>query len=449
MYFRPVKIHTRPYKSGSGKLIMRIYIHLSNLILIFFMIGLCLNFCAAPVKEFHKTAKEPVKSDTVKPVVLGNENLIQNHLDKIRGKRIGLLTNAAGVNSQLESSIDVFFNHKDINLAALFSPEHGIRGEAYAGEFVKNTFDTQTGLKINSLYGNQKRSDVKMLANIDIILIDLQDTGIRSYTFIYSMAELLKAAAQFGKQVIVLDRPNPLGGIHIEGNLVEKEYESFVGMYPIPYRYGMTIGELALLFNNEFGVNCKLTIIPMHNWNRDMLWQDTGLHWVPTSPHIPNANSPLFNCISGPLGELHSVSNGVGYTKPFEIIGAPWIDAYELAQALNDLNLAGIYFRPTFFKPYYAKFEGKNCQGVQIHFTNPRKCNLFVTGLYIMQTLIDLYPEKNIFATRDRLGMFNNVMGCAWILNDLLNDIPVKQIQQKWQLDLKQFNQKRKKYLIY
>jgi uncharacterized protein YbbC (DUF1343 family) len=413
------------------------------------MIGLSLNYCAAPqIKNSEPDIISP-KTDTIKTVILGNENLILNYLNIIIRKNIGLLTNAAGVNSKLENSIDMFFNHPQIKLIKLFSPEHGIRGAFYAGDLVNDDIDTRTGLKIYSLYGKNRKPSKEMLADLNIILIDLQDTGVRSYTYIYSMAEVMKAAAQYGKKVFVLDRPNPLGGRQVEGSILESGFESFVGMYPIPYRYGMTIGELARLFNNEFKINCDLTIIPMRHWKRDMLWQDTGLVWVPTSPHIPNGLSPFFTCITGPMGELQTVSNGVGYTIPFELIGAPWIDAYELADALNSLNLTGVYFRPIFYKPYYAVFSGQNCQGVQIHLINPRECNLFVTGLYIMQTLINLYPEQNIFTNQDRLEMFNKVMGCDWILHDLQNNIPVHAIQNKWQDSLQKFISIREQYLIY
>jgi uncharacterized protein YbbC (DUF1343 family) len=426
-----------------SKLIIR------NKIVFIFMIGLSLNFCAAPVKKTIDISEIYSESDTIKTIILGNENLISNYLELVSGKNCGLLTNSAAVNSNLESSIEVFFNHPKIKLIKLFSPEHGIRGAAYAGSLVNDNIDTQTGLKVYSLYGKDLKPSKEMLDDLEIVLIDLQDTGIRSYTYIYSMAEVMKAAAQYGKKVVVLDRPNPLGGINVEGNILEDGFESFLGMYPIPYRYGMTIGELARLFNNEFKIGCQLAIIPMKNWRRDMLWQDTGLQWVLTSPHMPNELSPLYSCITGPLGELQTVSNGVGYTIPFELIGAPWINAYEFANTLNDLNLPGVYFRPMFYKPFYATFGGQNCQGVQIHLTDPEACNLFITGLHILQTLIKLYPEQNIFANEDRLEMFNNVMGCDWILQDLRNNIPVEQIQKKWQNDLQDFLAIRERYLLY
>jgi len=410
-----------------------------------------LSYCAAPVSKKAVIKEKTAVPDTVgaKPIILGNQNLLINYTNNLKNKRVGLLTNTAGVTTDLKRSIDLFYAQRQINLTALFSPEHGIQGAAGAGEIIDDMTDPKTKLRVFSLYGKTREPDAEMLQNIDIILIDLQDAGLRGYTFIYTMAKMMKAAEKYHKEIIVLDRPNPLGGHRVEGNILEREFASFVGMYPIPYRYGMTIGELAQLFNNEFGVGCNLTVIPMKNWKREMLWEDTGLQWAPTSPHIPHERSPLYSCISGPLGELHTVSNGVGYTLPFEMIGAPWINAYKLSEVLNDLELKGIYFRPAFFKPYYAIFTGQYCQGVQIHLTDPDKCNLFLSGLYILQTLNQLYPEQNIFGKEDRAEMFNKVMGCEWILNDLQNNIPVKQIQKKWQDELDKFMQIREKYLLY
>ncbi|MEJ2056071.1 MAG: DUF1343 domain-containing protein, partial [Calditrichaceae bacterium] len=241
---------------------------------------LCSTYCAGPVKIRQPAAKLHLQTDTLKKVRLGSENLILNHLNIVRSKRIGLLTNSAGVTSELQSSIELFYNNKEINLVALFSPEHGIRGTAYAGDTINDEIDPMTGLKIYSLYSKRRIPDAKMLENIDIIIIDLQDTGIRSYTYIYSMAEMMKAAARYEKEIIILDRPNPLGGLQIEGNILDTAFASFVGMYPIPYRYAMTIGELARFFNEEFNIGCKLTVIPMLNWIREMYWKDTGLQWT-------------------------------------------------------------------------------------------------------------------------------------------------------------------------
>ena len=384
-----------------------------------------------------------------KMVVLGVENFLRNHLNLVKGKKVGLITNPSGVDRYLNSTADEFFKHPDINLTALLGPEHGIRGAIYAGEKISDEVDPHTKLPVFSLYGKHRKPTAEMLQNLDVLVVDIQDIGIRAYTFIYTMAKVMEAAAEFDKEVIVLDRPNPLGGIAIEGNRVQEGFFSFVGMYPIPYRHGMTIGELAKLFNREFKINCDLTVIPMLNWERNMFWDDTRLPWVPTSPHVPHWETTLFMSATGLFGELRTLSEGVGYTSPFEITGAPWIDGYRLAEALNKLNIEGIIFRPLYFKPYYASFKGDVCQGVQLHLTDRRKFNSFLTGLYIMQTIIALYPEHDLFAQKDRINMFNKVTGCDYIMRDLKAGLPVADIQAKWLAELNEFKTLRAEYLLY
>ncbi len=393
-------------------------------------------------------SKNKPRNKTVK-VILGNENFIQKFLTLIKGKRVGLVTNPSGVDSKLHSTADVFFKNPGINLVALFGPEHGIRGAIYAGEHVSKAKDAHTGLPVFSLYGRHRQPTKQMSDSIDVFIIDIQDIGIRAYTYIYTMAEVLKAAAKYNKEVIVLDRPNPINGRAIEGNLVEKGFFSFVGLYPIPYRHGMTIGELALLFNNEFKIHAKLKVIPMKNWRRDMFWSDTHLPWVPTSPHVPHWMTILYMGSTGTFGELHTLSEGVGYTSPFEMVGAPWIDGYQLAAALNKLQLPGVLFRPLYFHPYYASFKDQICQGVQLHITDPKAYHSYNTGLYIMQTVMDLYPQHTLFADSNRVKMFNKVMGCDWITKDLKNHIPVEDIESKWQEELQAFKKIRQKYLLY
>lgn len=382
-------------------------------------------------------------------VVLGVENFLRNHLILVEGKKVGLVTNPSGVDRDLNSTADAFFKHPEVNLTALFGPEHGIRGAIYAGEKVGDEVDPHTGLPVFSLYGNHRKPTAEMLQNVDVLMVDIQDIGIRAYTFIYTMAKVMEAAAEFNKEVIVLDRPNPLGGLAIEGNLVQDGFFSFVGMYPIPYRHGMTIGELAKLFNREFKINCELTVIPMLNWGRTMFWDDTKLPWVPTSPHVPHWETTLFMSATGLFGELRTLSEGVGYTSPFEITGAPWIDGKRLADALNKLEIEGIIFRPLYFKPYYASFKGEVCQGVQLHLTDRHKFNSFLTGLHIMQTIIALYPEQDLFANQDRINMFNKVTGCDYIMRDLKAGLPVADIQAKWLGELNEFKKLRTAYLLY
>ncbi|NOX90523.1 MAG: DUF1343 domain-containing protein [Calditrichaeota bacterium] len=418
---------------------------------IIFLLFLWLLSCSpkAIQKNSTPTIKEKTSQPSAKKVVLGVEIFLQSYKNLVANKRVGLLTNPSGVNSQLQSTADLLASDPDINLTALFGPEHGIRGAIYAGEKVEDEIDPHTGVPVFSLYGKYRKPTAKMLENVDVILVDIQDIGLRGYTYIYTMAKVMEAAAEFDKQVIVLDRPNPIGGEMVEGNLVEAGFESFVGLYPIPYRYGMTIGELALLFNKQFGINSKLKVIPMKGWTREMLWDQTGLLWVPTSPHVPHWETVLYMGATGTFGELRVLSEGVGYTSPFELVGAPWIDGYRLAEALNKLNLPGVIFRPLYFKPYYATYKGEVCQGVQLHITDPSVFNSYKTGLYIMQTVIKLYPEHDLFAYPRRVSMFNKVMGCDWIMKDLQQGRSVEEISRKWQKDLKKFLKIRKQFLLY
>ncbi len=382
-------------------------------------------------------------------VVLGCENFLQNYISLVTGIRVGLVTNPSGVNHLLQSTADLFFVHPDINLTALYCPEHGIRGAVYAGEKIKGETDPKTGLPVYSLYGKHKKPTKEMLANVDVLVFDIQDIGIRAYTYIYTMAKVMQSAAENNKQMIVLDRPNPINGLAVEGNLVHKGFFSFVGMYPIPYRHGMTIGELAQLFNREYNINCKLTVIPILNWKREMFWEDTKLPWAPTSPHVPHWKTILFMAATGTFGELGVLSEGVGYTSPFELVGSPWIDGRRLADSLNALNLSGVVFRPLYFKPYYALYKGQVCQGVQLHITDYSSFHPYITGLYIMKTIMNLYPAYDLFEDKEKLDMFNKVVGTDTIMNDLKNHIPVEDIKMKWQDELNHFKMIRKKYLIY
>ncbi len=382
-------------------------------------------------------------------VLPGITVLIDKQVNNLAGKRVALLTNPSGVDENLVLSADILFNHPQVNLVAFFAPEHGIRGMADAGKHVKTYTDPKTGLPVYSLYGKTRKPTAEMLENIDVVLIDIQDAGVRSYTFIYSMAMVMEAAAENSKKVIILDRPNPMGGIQVAGNILKPEFASFVGMYPIPYLHGMTIGELARLFNNEFGINCELEIIPMSGWKRSMNWGRTGLVWVPTSPHVPHWQTAFAMAATGTFGELHTLSEGVGYTAPFEFIGAPWIDAEVFAAKLNSLELPGVYFRPVHFIPYYKKYKGKQCHGVQMHILNYDTFQPYETGLYILETAQQLYPEIDLFGDEGRVSSFIRVIGDAQIVSDLRTGKPVKQIITDWQDDLNSFRKVREKYLIY
>lgn len=411
----------------------------------FFVIAISLLLaCATQMKVTNQDNRLIEKT-----VILGVENFLQNYLDLVKGKKVGLLTNPSGVDRNLRSTVDQFFKHSDINLTALFGPEHGIRGAINAGGKISDEIDPHTNLPIYSLYGIHRKPTPEMLKSVDVLIVDIQDIGIRAYTFIYTMAKVMEAAAEFHKEIIVLDRPNPIGGIAVEGNLVQEGFFSFYGMYPIPYRHGMTIGELARLFNKAFNINCNLTVIPMLNWERNMFWEDTKLPWVPTSPHVPHWETTLYMPATGVYGELRTLSEGVGYTLPFEIIGAPCIDGYELATELNKLKISGVIFRPLYYIPYYATFKGEICQGVQLHITNLNAFNSYVTGLYIISTIMKLYPEHDLFARDDRIKTFCKVTGCDYIMNDLKSGLPVSEIRVKWQAELNDFKKLRKEYLLY
>ena len=387
--------------------------------------------------------------DKTDPFLLGIDNFLLNHLDLVKDKRVGLLTNPSGVNRTLKATSDLLYHHPHVNLTTLFAPEHGIRGEIYAGSDVKNTIDPKTSLPVFSLYGSHRKPTSEMLKKVDVIIIDIQDIGLRAYTYIYTMALIMTAAKESGKSVIILDRPNPIGGLEVEGNLVSENFFSFVGLYPIPYRHGMTIGELALLFNSEYNISCHLEVIPMRGWERKMIWSDTGLSWVPTSPHVPHWRTILHMIGSGTIGELDVLSVGVGYTSPFEIVGAPWIDGEGFARELNNLALPGVVFRPIHFKPYYGQYAGELCHGVQVHIKNIYTFKPYMAGLNIMQTCMRLYPEHDLFAKEDRIEMFDNVIGSDKVRIALTQHIAVNQIRESWQDSLNEFKQIRKKYLIY
>ncbi len=404
----------------------------------------------SPVLEQKQDAK-PIEKFQQKSgqVILGLENFLKSHVSLVKGKRVGLVTNPSGVNRQLHSAADLFFEHPDIDLVALFGPEHGIRGDIFAGHKIVDQSDPKTGLPVFSLYGKNRKPTKEVLAGIDVLIFDIQDIGIRSYTFISTLGLLVEAAAENDKELIVLDRPNPIDGVHVEGNIVQPGYFSFIGYFPIAYRHGMTVGEIAHMHNTEKKLGAKLTVIPAINWKREMYWQETGLPWVPTSPHVPHWETSLYLATSGTFGELHVLSEGVGYTMPFEYVGAPWINSEEYAQALNKLNLPGIIFRPVYFKPYYFRLKDQNCQGVQLHITDLNTFNSFRTSLHIMKTTMDLYPDHDLFANKKRISAFNKVIGSDRITRGLQNGKTVEELETEWQDELAAFKKIRKKYLLY
>lgn len=388
-------------------------------------------------------------------VETGIEVLVKNKFDILQGKRVGLVTNPTGVDRWLRSTVDILFNAPGVKLVALYGPEHGVRGDFTAGEHVDFEKDPVTGLPVYSLYGKTRKPTPEMLKDIDILVYDIQDIGSRSYTFISTLGLVMEAAAENGIPLVVLDRPNPLGGIRMEGAVTRPAFVSFVSQFAIPYTHGMTVGELAKFLNGERmlanGVVCGLHVVKMSGWSRNMYFDKTGLPWVPSSPQVPHGDTPLFYPATGIAGELYAVSIGVGYTIPFQTFAAPWINADSLARSLNGLKLPGVIFRPIHYKPYFSTHEGKMVHGVQIHLTDPSVAPLTLLQFYIMQEAHRLWPKKNLFTMCDpsRHSMFDKVCGTDEVRKAFTKSFLVSDIMDLWTNDIPAFRAKASKYFLY
>ena len=388
-------------------------------------------------------------------VKTGLEVLKGQNFAPIKGKRVGLITNPTGVDRNLQSTVDLFFHSKDIKLVALYGPEHGVRGDYTAGATVSNFKDPETGLPVYSIYGKTRKPTPEMLRGIDVLVYDIQDIGSRSYTYISSLGLAMEAAAENNIEFVVLDRPNPLGGQKMEGCLTEPEFTSFVSQFQIPYVHGLTVGELATYLNEEGllanKIKCKLTIIPMKGWKRKMTFEQTGLPWVPSSPHIPHGFSPVFYPISGILGELYVFNIGVGYTLPFQLFAAEWINADSLARNMNSLHLPGLLFRPIHFTPYYSVSKDHVVHGIQVHITDYKKAELSLVQFWVLQECHKLWPDKNVFelCEKSRLDMFDKVCGTNKIRLEFSKTFKVESILPIWNKDIATFKVKVKKYLMY
>ncbi|HWI66080.1 MAG TPA: DUF1343 domain-containing protein [Symbiobacteriaceae bacterium] len=335
------------------------------------------------------------------PVRLGLEVLLDVQLPLLRGRRVGLVTNHTGVDRLFRSTVDLLHQHPEVNLVALYGPEHGIRGAAAAGEKVGSERDPITGLPVHSLYGATQRPTREMLAGLDVLVYDIQDIGVRYYTYPYTLAYCMEAAKEVGLPVVVLDRPNPIGGELVEGNILDPAFASFVGLYPLPVRHGMTIGELARWFNQTVG--CDLTVVPMQGWNRSLWWDETGIPFVPMSPNSTGVDmATLYGGTC--LFEGTNLSEGRGTTKPFEQVGAPWVDGRRLAAVLNDLNLPGVRFRSVYFTPTFSKHRDQPCQGVQVHILDRKAVRAPELGLHMVKAIRDLHPAEFAFLEPYREG---------------------------------------------
>ena len=386
-------------------------------------------------------------------VKTGIEVLKSDNFKQLQGKRVGLITNPTGVDNNLKSTIDILHEASGFELVALYGPEHGVRGDVHAGDKISDFKDPNTGVPVYSLYGSTRKPTPEMLDGVDILVYDIQDIGCRSYTYISTMYLAMQAAMENDIEFMVLDRPNPLGGYKVEGNIVEDGFISFVSQLKIPYIYGLTCGELAGMINGEGMMEnpCKLTVVKMKKWRRKMNFEDTGLPWVPTSPHIPFAHSAYFYPVSGILGELGYMSIGVGYTLPFEMFAADWIKAEEFSKALNSKNLPGVTFRPIHVKPYYSVGQGKDLQGVQIYLTDFSKVRLSDIQFHVMEVAADLYPDNKVFenAPKNRFDMFDKVSGSDFIRLQFSENHNYEDIRSYWTKDEDNFKQRSKKYYLY
>ena len=385
---------------------------------------------------------------------LGLDLVLDSHFHLISGSRVGLIVNPASVNSRLDHAADLFWNHPGIRLTALFGPQHGIRAETQDNMIEWQTFkDKRTGLPAFSLYGETRKPSSEMLTDVDVLVFDVQDVGTRVYTFIYTMALAMEAARDDGKRFIVLDRPNPISGIGVEGNILEPGFSSFVGMFPIPMRHWMTIGELALLFNQEFGIGCDLEVVKMEGWSRAMWYDETRVPWVLPSPNMPTLDTATVypGCV---FLEGTNVSEGRGTTRPFEILGAPFIEPYQLADALRGLALGGVHFRPMYFQPTFHKFAGQTCGGIQLHVTDRTIFTPVITGIAVISAIRRLWPEQ--FAWKEPpyeyvfdKRPFDVIAGTNKLRASIEGGASNADIEAGWAGELKRFAELRHRYMLY
>jgi len=383
----------------------------------------------------------------------GLEVLVRRRPALLRGQRVALLTHQASVDSRFEHAVSLVRDLRGVRVRRLLAPEHGLWGAPQDHIWIDGTRDPATGLPVWSLYGSRREPTPAMLHGIDTVVVDLQDVGSRYYTFIWTMALAMRACARSGVRVVVLDRPNPLGGALVEGNVADPAFASFVGLHPLAIRHGLTIGEVAGYLNERHAIGCRLTVVPMRGWRRAMIWEDTGLPWVPPSPNMPTLDTALVYP-GGCLIEGTNLSEGRGTTRPFEWIGAPYLDAQKYASALERERLPGVAFRPARFQPTFHKWAGRLCDGVQIHVTDRARFKPFVTGLAEIAVARRLAPRG--FAWRrppyefERRRMPIDILcGTDAIRKAIERGTPLPAIERAWQRDLDRWKRLRAGYLLY
>lgn len=377
-------------------------------------------------------------------ITVGIERL-EEFLDLFQGKRVGLITNPTGVNRHFVSTIDLL--RAQTNLVSLFSPEHGVRGELQAGERLDDFVDEGTGCKVFSLYGSTKKPTREMMDTIDVLTFDIQGVGARFYTYIYTLAYALMACKEFAKPLVVFDRPNPVGAEQVEGNILDLQYASFVGNYSLPQRHGLTIGELAQYFNEEVGIQAELTVVPMIGYQRSMDYSDTGFPWVFPSPNIPTMDSPYYY-LSTCLFEGTNMSEGRGTTKPFQIVGSPYLNNTLVIQKMNEYQLPGITFRPLYFTPTFSKHKGALCKGIELYITDKHQFRPVITGMILLKTIEQYHPEFQYNPPyKEGLNQMIDLLNGDNFLRT--NRLDIVQIKKKLQQDSEQFMTRKRRYHIY
>lgn len=369
------------------------------------------------------------------------------YLELVAGKRVGLITNPSGVDGNLVPTVDRLAGDSRLSLIRLFGPEHGIRGEVPAGETIADGRDPKTGVAVVSLYGKEKRPSKTALAGVEVILFDIQDIGSRTYTYISTLGEALHACAATRIPLVVLDRPNPLGGLNFEGTLVEDRFRSFIGWGPVPVTHGMTLGEVGRYFNDQLGIGCDLHVVPMRGWRRSMSWDDTGLIWSITSPHVPSVTQAYLYTTTGMVAStVKDINEGVGSTMPFEIIGATFLDAARLEESLQALRLPGVLFQAIHYKPFYGKYRDAPMQGVRLRITHPSAYRPLRSAVAILSTLRRLYPERIVFREDRAIGTH---WGSLSLRQQLEAGMDIAAIENSWLSNTKEFAIARQRALLY
>lgn len=381
-------------------------------------------------------------------VLNGVDVLLKEPKKYLGSDHIGLITNPTGVTIGLESTLDVFYDHPDSKLKAVFGPEHGARGDIQDALDVSSHVDERTGLPVYSLYGDHRSPTAEMLDGLDTLVFDIMDCGGRFYTYVMTLTLCMESAKKHGLRVVVLDRPNPINGVSVEGNILEPDYKSFIGLHPVPNRHGLTMGEYASLINQD--IKCNLETVKMTNWSRNQWFDETGLPWVQPSPNMPSLDTATVfpgTCFF----EGVNASEGRGTTKPFEYLGAPYVDSKRWSDLLNELDLPGVLFRRCYFTPTFWRYKDERCGGVQVHVVDRDVFRPVETGLYLLSTLIEIHPDEFLFndPTYEERRHFDLLAGTDQLRKQLADGRSVEEIMASWEPKLAEYLNEREKHLLY